>query len=98
MYGLIGSSYAVLLTAILAFGIIAFIVYKKYGTIGDIFSVMRIIGVSLVLYVIASWWQMSGWFLFVQYLVLGVFYVLLLYLFREFGQEDWDLVKRVFER
>ncbi len=97
LYGLIGSSYAVLITSLLACVCIAIIVYCKYGTLGRFMSYFRVISVSIFLFYLARWWNASGWFLLIEYAILGVLYLLLLFLFGELQKEDWQLVRKVFK-
>ena len=96
-YGLIGSSYAVLVTSMIACVSIAIIVYRKFGTLGHFVSYFRVIGVGIFLFYLALAWNAQGWFLLIEYTTLGVIYLLLLFLFGELRREDWQLVRKVFK-
>lgn len=97
-YGLVGSTYAVLLTSMLACICIAVIVYRKYGTLGNGRSYFRIIGVSIFLFYLAHWWNASGWFLLIEYALLGILYFLLLFLFGEITADDWLFLRKLLRR
>ncbi len=94
-YGLLGSAYAQTGTAFIAFIGAVLFVYSKYKMLLPFSSVIKMAIASIAVYVLGSLWQYSGVFLLVNYAVLGLLYVLLLFLFGELRGEDWQLVKKV---
>lgn len=96
--GMIGSAWASLITALGATIISGWYVYKKFNAVMELGSFLRIVTASVLLFLLASVWQYSGPGLLINYLALGLFYVLLMYLWGEIGEEEVTLIAKVLRK
>lgn len=94
IYGMIGSAWASLITALGSMIIAGSYVYQKFRAIMEIASFLRILAASGLLFVLASLWQYSGLALAINYAVLGLLYILLMYLWGEIGSGETRLAEK----
>jgi len=97
-YGLVGAAYAQLITSIFACAVAAAYVYARFKTLTNLMSSLKIILVSVFIYLIASLWQYSGLMILFNYLVYGLIYFLILYLFGEISTKDFQPLKKLFKK
>ena len=94
-YGMMGSAWASVMTSFLAAIIAGGYVYWKFKTLTNLFSVLRISVISFLIFFLAWHWHYSGIALIITYLLLGILYILLLFLFGELKKEDFHFVKKL---
>ncbi len=94
-YGLAGAVYAQAATALLASVAAGRYVYKQFKVLIPVLSAVKIGGATLAIFFLAGLWQYSGLLLFVNYIVLLLLYLLLLFLFGEFTKDDWSFLQKL---
>ena len=81
-------------TTFIGLTVSAILVFKRFKTLIDWPSVLKILGASLVIYVVASQWPtFSGFLLLVEYGSLTLLYGSLLYLVKELRREDLERLR-----
>jgi len=92
-YGMLGAAWATTVTS--AFGLIAMWVPTalRFGDFVPIATLARVAIASFVLWLIAVFWSASGLILLVQYLLLGVVYILALIALGELKSSDWQILR-----
>jgi len=92
-YGMLGAAWATTVTS--AFGLIAMWVPTalRFGDFVPIATLARVAIASFVLWLIAVFWSASGLILLVQYLLLGVVYILALIALGELKSSDWQVLR-----
>jgi len=97
-FGLAGMAWATFVSSLISTAWISFYTYQKFKIVPfEIRSLVKIILSGISVFAVAQLWQVSGWFLLIEYVILGLLYILLLYLFGELKQEDLQLVRKVFK-
>ncbi len=97
LYGLLGAAYSSLITSFLAAVFSSFYVWKKFKCLVNLTSFVRIFLVSLIVYFVSLKWHYSGVLLIISYMVIFSIYLILLYLFDEFKEDDFRLVSKVLQ-
>ena len=97
-YGMIGSAWASLIAAFLALLLVGKFVYTRYGITWPWSSLLRIGATAALIFIFAFFWHYSGLALIINFMVLGVVYLTLLYLFGEFGRREVNLIRGIFHR
>ena len=93
-----GAAYAQAATALVAVMATSYYVFLQFKVLLPFISVVRISGTSVIIYLVALFWQYSGVWLLVNYIVLGLLYFLLLFLFGELNREDMIFVQKLLKR
>ncbi len=96
--GLIGAAWSFLSAALIALLAALAYTYGKWKTLVGLSSFLKITALSLLIFILASFWQYSGILLLVNYFALFSIYLLFLYLFGEIRKEDWLFVQKIFKR
>ncbi|HLC81068.1 MAG TPA: oligosaccharide flippase family protein [Candidatus Nanoarchaeia archaeon] len=96
--GTIGAAWASLVGSALALVVGAFYVYRKFQVLINPLSLVRIGVCSLIIFILAHFWQYSGILLLLNYGLLFLFYLVLLHLFGEITAEDITLCRNSFNR
>jgi len=94
-FGLIGAAYSLLITMFLTALISGIYVHHKLSFTLPFNSLLNIIFASAFIFLLGLIWKSSGFWLIVQYSVLIIVYLFILFLFREFNPEDFDFIKRI---
>ncbi len=94
-YGLAGAAYSLLITMFFTALISGVYVYQKLSFILPFNSILNLSLASVFIFFLGYIWKSSGFWLLVQYGILILVYLLVLFLFKEFNQEDYDFIKRV---
>ncbi|MBS3136897.1 flippase [Candidatus Woesearchaeota archaeon] len=94
-YSMIGAAVATAIALFLGVIIIVVYVYREYGVLLELDSFLRICYATVIMYIAASLVHFTGYMLLVEYLILGVVYLLVLYLSKEINEEDVGFVKRL---
>ncbi|MBA7622533.1 lipid II flippase MurJ [subsurface metagenome] len=95
IYGLSGAAMATTITGFFGVLIAGAYVYRNFQTLTDPYSILRIITGSLIVYVVARIFPVSGIFLVGQYISLLFLYFALLFIFREIKKEDIWLIRDI---
>ncbi len=94
-FGLIGAAYSLLITMFITMFISGVYVYKQLSFSLPFSSILNLTLASFFIFSIGLFWKSSGFWLLVQYGVLILVYLFILFLFREFNPEDFDFIKRI---
>lgn len=97
IYGLAGAAVATTISGFLGVLIAAVYVYKHFQTLTSLLSLFRITGISLIIYLVARNFPVSGILLILYYVGLLLIYFALLFIFREIKKEDIQVIKDVFQ-
>jgi len=95
IYGLSGASMATTITGITGTLIAGVYVYRRFHILTSPYSLLRIITGSLVVYLIARIFPVSGILLVGYYVGLFFLYFALLFIFREVKRKDIQLIKDI---
>jgi len=95
IYGLSGAAMATAITGILGTLIAGVYVYSHFRTLTSPYSLFRIITGSLIVYLIARIFPVSGILLVAYYVGLFFLYFALLFIFREIKRKDIQLIKDI---
>lgn len=93
VYGLSGASIATTITGITGILIAGVYVYRRFHILTSPYSLVRIVSASLVVYLIARIFPVSGMFLVGYYIGLFFLYFALLFMFGEVKRKDIQLIK-----
>lgn len=93
--GLVGAAFSLLVTMFFLVLISGVYVYTKLSFTLPLNSLLNLIFASAFVLFLGLIWKSSGFWLLVQYGVLMVIYLLILFLFKEFNHEDFDFIKRI---
>lgn len=97
LFGLNGAAWATVGTAFLGLVISSIYVYIKFKTLFNRFSAIKIIVASIIIYVLATLFPVSGK-LFILYIILFLLlYLFILRLFKELKDEDIQMFLNVFK-
>ncbi len=96
--GIVGAAIASVTASFFSFLLAFFWVSRKFGNVLQWFSLLKVLLLSAALFVLASSWVTSGIFFVGEALVLGLLYLLLLFLFGELTQENVKMIRRHFLR
>lgn len=96
-FKLMGAAYSILITMFFAALISGVYVYKKLSFSLPFSSILNITLASIFIFSIGLVWKSSGFLLLVQYSILILIYLMILFLFKEFNPEDYDFIKRIFK-
>ncbi len=94
-YGMVGSAWASLITALAAMLLAGRFVHTKFKFALPWASLLRIFIITSLIFIFAHFWHYSGLALLINFLVLGAVYIILLYLFGELGMKEINLIKKV---
>jgi O-antigen/teichoic acid export membrane protein len=92
-YGYLASSYAVLLAESCMFILSLYYAVQFYGFKPSLIKIVQILAAAAVMGALTYW--MSGMNVFIDIVLSGAAYFLLLLLFRAVGGEDWTLLKKI---
>lgn len=95
IYELKGAALATTITAFIALVIAAAYVFQRFGTLMNPISFVRISGASLIIYLVAIGYSISGVLLVVNYMFLFLVYLGLLWVSKEIKKEDIDVMKDI---
>ena len=96
IYGLIGAALATTITGFLGVLIAGIYVYNRFHSLTDLLSLFRILVASSIIYLCARVFPVAGIPLLAYYAGLLAIYFALLFLFRETGEEDIQVVRDLF--
>lgn len=96
IYGLIGAALATTITGFLGVLISGIYIYKRFHTLTNLLSLFRIVGASLIIYLCARVFPVSGIPLLAYYAGLLAIYFTLLFIFREIKKEDIQVARNIF--
>ncbi len=94
-YGILGAALSSLFAAMAASSISILYVFIRFRALLPAISFLRISLASAVIFAIGWFWNVSGMLLLGQYFLLGILYLLLLYLWNELTREDWLFVRNL---
>ncbi len=94
-YGISGAAAATTISALIAVVISGFLVVKRFGISLPLKSFFNILFAALVVYLISSCLEVTGLAIIVLYFAMAIIYLGILFLLKEFTQDDLDLVKLV---
>ena len=81
------------LTTFVGLSLAAIYAIRRFGVVLPGRSLLKIAIASLVVYLLADRYSVSGFMVFLYYALLFLVYFLLLYLLREIGAEDWRIIR-----
>ena len=91
-YGTEGAAWATTITAIMGAAAAAWMVFNRFKTLVNFISLLRIFLSSLIIFVIARFYQAPNIFLVLEYAILLLFYIGILILLGEIKMKDLRLV------
>ncbi|MBI5393398.1 flippase [Candidatus Woesearchaeota archaeon] len=97
-YSMFGSAIATTIALFLGVIITAAYVYREYRVLIELNSFLRICYATVIMYIVAYFAHFTGYLLIAEYIILGIVYLLVLYLSKEINEEDVGLVKRLIGR
>lgn len=95
IYGLSGAALASTITGFLGVLMSGIYVYNRFHALTNLLSLSRIVGASLIIYLIARSFSVSGVSLLGYYVGLVLIYFALLFIFREIREEDIQVARGV---
>ncbi len=93
LLGVMGAALASALTTFFGLSLAAIYVIWRFGVVLSGKSLLKIAIASLVVYLLADRYSVSGLMVFLYYALLFLVYFLILYLLREIGAEDWRMIR-----
>ena len=97
-YALIGSATATTITSFVTMAAILYYVYRDFGVLIKIKSLLKISFAGIILY-IASWFFSQGEFIFLLWsMILFMLYLIILYSLGEITKDDLDYLKQIISR
>jgi len=93
-YGLIGAATACLATFGMGVVLAGLLVYRYLGAAVNGFNVLRCVAGGAAVFAAAKLWPTSGWMVVVKLAALGMVYLLLLVVLREFKRKDFAALRR----
>jgi stage V sporulation protein B len=97
-YGIIGGALTSLIASTVAAIIAGIVVYHKFESLISAKSFLRISFCSGIVLLAAHYWNLSGIYLMINYIVLGGLYLFLLWSFGEISKEDYKVVRGMIGR
>jgi len=94
-WGIVGAAAATTLSNTIGVAIAAFYVYSKYSTLASPRSVMKITFASALLYLILSLVDLSGLYLILGYILMGLIYIGILFMMGEIEEKDIRRIKEI---
>lgn len=94
-FGMQGAAWATTISAAVGLAVMWVFAGLKFGNFMPVTTLIRVTLASFVLWLVATFWSVSGLMLVVQYLLLGGLYILLLILFGELKSSDWHVLRVV---
>ena len=93
LLGVMGAALASALTTFVGLSLAAIYAIRRFGVVLSGKSLFKIAIASLVVYLLADRYSVSGFMVFLYYALLFLVYLLLLYLLREIGPDDWQIIR-----
>lgn len=97
-YGLPGAALATTMAGFFAVSLAAIYVHKIYGALIDLSSVLKIIGASAAVNLLAGNVKIGYDFLPVEYIILAGVYILILVVLKEINNQDFQVFKKLIKR
>ncbi len=94
LMGIQGAAVATTGSAVLATCLAAFIVYRRFHVLVSLWSLIKIIGSSLVLYIAAFYLPVPLFLLPLLYVCLFALYIIFLVVLKEITIDDWHFITR----
>lgn len=97
-YEMIGAALASTVSAIIGVIFFLFFVCKEFNIRLDIKSLSKVSLSSIVVYILAIYIDIGGFFLIIEYVLLFLIYFAILYLTKELKREDFILIKEIVKK
>ena len=94
-FGLAGAALATTLAALAGVLFISFFVYRELQVFLPFSSSIKILLANLIIFSLSECFSLHGFWLFFFFIISFLFYLLLLWLFKEIKREDWQLLKGI---